>query len=404
MTTRSGTSCSYGSRIPGKSDTAGHGAQEGSPWCAGVTAGNWCYATTARIPVTRKRGRGAWGRQMVMATAAAGALSAGAAVPSEPSATGVLVAVADRQMGLDVYGAEPQKITSYWVDTSASPTAKPAEIAGLVIPTRGGFRRFIVRRKCTPIPDLQPHFQGMDTQNCDDTLVERPLASAAIRPTAPRRKDDVDPPCAFDKVVVTFASPAVISLEAHSGNSEACEPRGYHWSERAWVRRLDDPAMVSFSSLLGRAARDAYAEAGSAAFRSWRSWQEREDACSPPVPEEDTGWCIRRIKGRWTPVLKQQLGLAFCEMDAPIRGALPPRVVGFREPTRPWSVTRKLFPKATGVHVSPDGQWLVVTMPNRIVVASAKGDTVASLPSGAVVLVQWALNRHVAEWRKALTH
>jgi len=99
--------------------------------------------------------------------------------------------------------------------------------------------------------------------------------------------------------------------------------------------------------------------------------------------------------------LRQQLGSAFCVMHAPIRAALPPRIVAFREPTQPWSDISKLFPAAVDAHISPDGKWLVATMPDRIVVVSVNGDTVASLPSGAIVLLQWALNRHAAEWRKA---
>lgn len=314
---------------------------------------------------------------------------------------GVLVVVADRQFpaGLD-YSPEPQKLTSYWLEVTPSHPSNPVAIPGLVVPVGGSrFLRFTIQRRCQEMADVAKKHPTMDTHDCQESLVEWPIEALARPASAQPWRGDEDGPCRFNQLFVTFASPAVISLEEHRGASESCEPRGYSWSERGVVRRLGDLAEVSLTWFLGDLGSKAYATAAAGPFLG-----DNEQPCLAD-PGDDSAWYIRRERSTWIPILKQQRGSASCIIDAPIKVDLPPVVIGFADPLLRWPAVTKLFPDASEAYGSPHGSggFMVVSRPKNVIVSHWNGETVCSLPAGHIVSVQWAMGNAIDSWRATLT-
>ncbi len=322
-----------------------------------------------------------------------------ARVEAADPAVGVLVVVADQPLHGDVaYPPLPQTLTSYWLEATPAHPAEAVAVPGLVIPFGGRFLRFGIQRDCIEMADAAKTYPAMDTHDCRESLVEWPMEAKAPQPSAhPWRGEDS--PCRFNQLFVTFASPAVISLEEYRGQSESCEPRGYHWSERGVVRRVGDLAEVSLAWFLGDLGAKAYETAAKGPFLG-----DDERPCEA-APGNDSGWYIGRERSKWIPVLKQQGPTAVCIMEAPIKVDLPPVVIGFADPLLRWPAVKKLFPDATQAHASPQGSggYMVVSRRKNVVVSRWNGEVVCSLPAGHIVSVQWALGSAVDSWRKALT-
>jgi hypothetical protein len=309
---------------------------------------------------------------------------------------GVVVVIADRQLRTSpAYSAEPQKLTSYWLETRPTNPADAVAIPGLVLPVGRRFLRFGIERSCSKMVDLDKRHRMRD---CRESLVEWPMETWAQPASMPPWRGDEDGPCRFNRLFVTFASPAVISLQEYRGASESCEPRGYSWSERGVVRRVGDLAEVSLDWFLGDSGTKAYEAAAEGPFLG-----EHEQPCLAD-PGASSAWYIRRDRGRWVPVLKQQAGSAICIIEAPLRVDLPPVVIGFADPPLRWAAVKKLFPDATEAYGSPHGSggYMVVSRPKNVVVSRWNGEVVSSLPAGFVVSVQWASGSEVESWRTTL--
>jgi hypothetical protein len=323
-------------------------------------------------------------------------LLAAKAETADPS-VGVLVVIADQQLQtVPDYSPEPQKLTSYWLEAKPTNRAAAVAVPGLVLPVGRRFLRFGIERSCSEMGDLAKRHP--DTHDCRESLVEWPVETWAQPTSMPPWRGDEGGPCRFNRLFVTFASPAVISLQEYRGASESCEPRGYSWSERGLVRRVGDLAEVALDWFLGDSGTKAYEAAAEGPFPG-----EHEQPCLAD-PGAYSAWYIRRERDRWIPLLKQQAGSTICIMEAPLEVDLPPVVIGFADPPLRWAAVKKLFPDATEAYGSPHGSggYMVVSRRKNVVVSRWNGEVVSSLPAGFVVSVQWASGSEIESWRTIL--
>jgi|JI10StandDraft_1071094.scaffolds.fasta_scaffold293553_2 hypothetical protein len=320
------------------------------------------------------------------------------------STLGLLLSVSDAGDGFDRHA-------SYWIAVHPEQRARPVRLLGLIVPTGRTFRRFAISKECMVLSrdgrEAQPPKRAdRDTpaqdQECTESLIEWIPGSKA--PTY-MSEPSSDVPCSYRRLDITFASPAVISLKSHSGRSEECEPRGFHWYEYASVRRHLQPSPILLSDFLGQKGREAYERAAVEARRAWRrdfEIDDDSDSSCQASGEEDSGWYVSRRDGRWAAELKQQNGDGSCIMEAPIDAQLPPSLLGFREPAVPWELVRARYPDAEDAHVAPGGKhWLIVGR-NGLLLTTPDAFEIARLPTGAVIQVQWASGRNVAIWQTAL--
>lgn len=331
-------------------------------------------------------------------------VASGASGASGAPTIGLLLGVADRitsEAPLD----KPQRLTTYWIPVTQNGAQPAVAMSGLIVPHENGFMRIEVRHACERTDE------GED--DCHDsvatsllTTVPRIDANASSDYEPP--PDGEDPtPCSYAARFVTFASPSLLSVRVYRGQSERCEPRGWHWIHQAGVVRLQHGtyATLPFSGLVGPSGKRAYARAAAKAFAEWKvEFPGESYGTCVPDPKNDWHWYIARKELRWVPMLQQQPGSGFCDMEASIHVTLPPAALGFREPIVPIETIKARVPKAQQAHISPDGSlWLVVAAGDVILMRASGGPPLLTMRPGEVVMVQWALPPHVSRWHQRFT-
>jgi hypothetical protein len=261
------------------------------------------------------------------------------------------------------------KYQTLWVAPDATgKLAVLATIPELIVPRRDGFWHAGVKQVCEFRTDpLGENGNERITQ----VVWSAPIAKAGVvpitQPCTNHAPGDYAPPygrseadknkisqCGFELRDIEFASPVVLSIRKHTGQSEDCEARGGRYNVDYSVIRYQPNEEVSVRQMLGREALKAYLKA----LPSHGQGDDGEDCGA--TTGADTGWRIGRNAGRWGVYAHQDLGYFGCAADALVRFRLPSSLTGDTS-TPPDS--KQLSAKFKGyedAYSSPTGDMLMV--------------------------------------------
>jgi hypothetical protein len=206
--------------------------------------------------------------------------------------------------------------------------------------------------------------------------------------------------CGYEHLTITFVSPDFVAVSRVAGQSEDCEPRGYHSHASATVRRLD-----AIGTPLG------YASVAGAGARPRMLRQTGPDPGCPDLDFSDLSgelseWFIQRRAGQWRARTFFQPGLADCIYTNEIQQPLPLAVTGHDTLVMPWTSIVAAVPKAIDAFSSPAADMLIVVAPSELQVFEVRGQSLGqklvTVPAGQVVMIQWALGGNVARWTAAV--
>ncbi len=341
--------------------------------------------------------------------ACASVLAAGflSVAPPAGGRSGLLLGVEVLQGSQSDWTPAPQWLQTYWITRDASEARVERILPGLIVPQAHGFKRLMVKRTCTIVREVPEH----PFQRCEDTYAAADLS--APPPPLPADRYEDDGPCSYGLTRIDFASPLAVALRTYGGNNEACEPRGFHWTEHAWIQALDGHHL-SVSDVAGAAGRVAYAAAvRKAAVEESKVW---EHEC-PSDPTADDQWTVARRDGQWRGRVFQA-DTPPCDISREIALRLPATLTGPDRLAVAWRSIKKAVPDAADAVSSPDGTWTLLVTGSQLLVMTGtdltRRKTVSALAkppdagdevngSVRIVMAQWAVgDRNVARWSAAL--
>jgi hypothetical protein len=207
--------------------------------------------------------------------------------------------------------------------------------------------------------------------------------------------------CGYEHLAITFVSPDFVAVSRVKGQSEECEPRGYHSYASATVRRLDSiDTPIGYASVAGAWARPSV-------LRQAEPDSGCHDLDFSDLSGELSDWLIERRAGRWQARTFFQPGLADCMYTNEIQQLLPLAATGHDTLVMPWTSIVAAVPQATDAFSSPAADMLVVVAPGELQIFEVRrrslGQKLVTVPAGQVVMIQWALGRNVARWTTALS-
>jgi hypothetical protein len=263
------------------------------------------------------------------------------------------------------------------------------------------------------VPQVFPPYP-QTTVACPAALVADFKAGKNLRAShdaAGSSDDSFLQPCLFSTIAISALTSNFISVRNHSANSEECEARGFRWTDGAYTQRLEDPAPVTYSDLLGQKGWDEYnrvlIESGknlaNAGFNCELSEEELKAKEPQPQTPHDIGWYLDREKGKWTAVASYQPGNAACQYGGTLSLPLPKNVTIENAMLRPeWASLERQIKGLRDAFTSPAGDLLVAVRESQVEIYALKerkiGKRLLSLPADRVVMVQWAGGKYVDAW------
>ena len=289
---------------------------------------------------------------------------------------------------------EPQVLQTYWIVGGSSGVELKAVLPGLLVPQERGFLQAAIRRNCGRDPEY-------DYSYCRDEYWTG--AAQEQRPSAPATESFGDEgPCAYETLRIQFLSAKAVGLWHYSGNSEACEPRGYHWLEESWLQPVAGGERITISEAIGKNAAQAYA---AAAHHAEVELAKDLDATCEADSSAEEQRTVRRRNGAWRPQLAQQNGLDWCYLSAEVEVDLPSSFTGPDRLAVPWQELTASIPGLTDAVSTPDGAWTIALTNSELVFVPGNLSgrrTISTVPSLRVLMAQWAVGKHVAPWNEAI--
>jgi hypothetical protein len=223
-------------------------------------------------------------------------------------------------------GYEPERFQTRLLALSPSGNHTIREYPALVVPLDSGFVHVAIERTCGE-PDSE------DWVDCDESVRVAPVSSPFTFKSGGIQAEYPDHMCGYGNLSVLFVSPRFVATYSRYGATEACNPRGWNWSEAWDVHRIRetgvDPAAVRFAEVFGEQGASAYAAAARAALNHDAAAEApypQGEGCFA-IPEKDTGWTIRRVRSTWIARLIQQ-DTPFCQPEADLAVPVDRRVIG----------------------------------------------------------------------------
>jgi hypothetical protein len=310
-------------------------------------------------------------------------------------------------------GGEREKAPAFrtvWIAHDAARARRLTTIPALVVPRRDGFWRLGLTNVCEGSEDAKNQSDRdivwVVPIGATPVLTQRSPCGPVVKPPAPMapwemREKGFVTHCGYEHLAITFVSPDFVAVSRVAGQSEECEPRGYRSYASATVRRLDSlDTPIEYASVAGAWARP-----------SVRRQAEPDPGCRDldfsDLPGELSDWLIERRAGRWRALTFFQPGLADCMYTNEIQQPLPLAATGHDTLVMPWTSIVAAVPQATDAFSSPAADMLVVVAQGELQVFEVRrrslGRKLVTVPSGQVVMIQWALGRNVARWTTALS-
>jgi len=169
--------------------------------------------------------------------------------------------------------AEPKYQTLWAAVDSNGKFGGLTTIPDLIVPRRRGFWHVGVKQTC----EFEPNEAG-GNETTDQVVwtaaIGKPGAVDLEQPCSSHKPNEYAPSygrtesdrtktsqCGYSLTDIEFLSAELISWKRYTSQSEACEPRGGHYSETYSVRRFESTEPLRFGELFGPQAASAYARA-----------------------------------------------------------------------------------------------------------------------------------------------
>jgi hypothetical protein len=356
---------------------------------------------------------------------------AGLADPVFAQKSALLVAIGSRQNESTTEFVE-QRFRTFLIETDGERASLVATLPDIIVPHGNGFWRAGVITSCSvsTAPEVAPgkeqEVPAEDDSFWDEAFFFSPVDKNSpipplgrVEPCDHRSRGEVrdaasriglympSAPCTFHTESIAFVSSQLVAVNYYYGQSEACEPRGFHWNSESKVLRFGGTDSISFKELTGDAGWEAY---NTAVRKASADLQKEGFNCDIFSEEdevlEDTHWTLRRKEGRWAAVLAWHNDSAACEYFADIDLKLPKSLTDYDTLQLPWSSLAKQAKNLQDVFTSPSGNLLLARTNEGTAVYSLReghaGPKLLDLPTGKIVMVQWALGKYADSWAKEL--
>jgi hypothetical protein len=325
-----------------------------------------------------------------------------------------------------------------------------AKLGDIIVPRKDGFWRLGVQPVCEFFPPDPDHDQGQTSTEaiayavplaqaptlakastpCDEKTTAR-VFSPSFDPDADEAPDAGPTQCGYSTVWFEGVLPDLVSLESHEGSAEACEPRGFHWTDRAWVQSpertfdsFDPRDMVTLDSIFGPAANTTWLKVIRADFRQQGGVKETScgDLDFSSLASDITGWFFEHAGGVWDVLAFDQPGDGGCQLGGDLNLEMPRRLTG--EPPLPKALSANLLAPdkkhVMDAWVSPEDRLLLrqsralTQRGSERVIGdieatgvfaldrTAVGRQLLALPDHDIIMVQWATGRFVDQWVETL--
>jgi hypothetical protein len=218
--------------------------------------------------------------------------------------------------------------------------------------------------------------------------------------------------CSWSDIQLKFVSPEHMAVGETTGQTEECEPRGGRWYQSYYTSRFHGDSSVALGALAGPWSDSL----GRSALTLSAREVSREELCGNVLAHFQPGdlidvgdaWYPSRDRGRWVPVLFEQVGTADCQLHAPLDANLPDAFTSHDALRPPWTVVARRVPGLRDAFASPNGDLVIAQARDSLFVYLADrrelGRRIAAIPFGEreIVMIQWATGRHVARWNKEI--
>ncbi len=355
---------------------------------------------------------------------------AGLANPVFAQKSALLVAIGSRQNESTTEFVE-RRFRTFLIETDGQRARLVATLPDIVVPHGNGFWRAGVITSCSvsTAPEATPgkgqEESAEDNSSWDEAFYFSPVDENSkipplgqVEPCDHRSRGEVrdaasrislympGAPCSFHTESIAFVSSQLVAINYYDGQSEACEPRGFHWNSESKVLRFGVTDAISFKEFTGDTGWEAY----NAAVRKASVDLQKEGFNCDIFSEEDevledTHWTLHRKEGRWAAVLAWHDSAA-CEYFADINLMLPKSLTDYDTLQLPWSSLANQIKDLQDAFTSPTGNLLLARTNEGTAVYSLgegrAGQKLLDLPAGQIVMVQWALGKYADVWAKEL--
>lgn len=209
--------------------------------------------------------------------------------------------------------------------------------------------------------------------------------------------------CSRNTRRITFASPAVLSVEVRAASTEFCNPAKYSTSGWNVVTRLGSSERIMLRPLLD-----------SATLAPLEAPFSDEEGCGyqaeDPGAQVDSAWSIRRYQGAWVASLWVD-GPIVCRGGQDFEGGpvLPSSFTGTSPLPMSWSDLLQQLPNVLDAAVSPSGRFVLAHRADSIMIVRMNdgrvGEPALRLQVGyyeELSMIRWATARETREWTATL--
>ena len=346
------------------------------------------------------------------------ALYGAATTPAAAQTSGVLIGI--RLSGINESDTTHRYETLWIVNSRQSPFR--ATLPDLIVPRATGFWRAGVAATCVrPEADaridqlwLVPAAQRPTLGGACPTVTASDIPGYGIALDSANHAalDTVTVVCQIERVEIHFVNGDYVGTFDTSSQTEECEPRGGRYGYGPTIRRWESDSGLTLQQVMGHEVDSAFASAARRAVRSapaeecelFTKGPERQASSAQMIEE----WYVERWRGRWRPSVFRHIYGSDCSFDGPATLSLPRSFTGHDALRPAWSVVVRALPKAGDAVSSPAGDLVIAFTSDSLFAFESNGTKlgacVLAMPfeRQRVVMVQWAIGRHVARWSEAL--
>ncbi|MGQ0713985.1 MAG: hypothetical protein ACT4PJ_09660 [Gemmatimonadaceae bacterium] len=233
----------------------------------------------------------------------------------------------------------------------------------------------------------------------DDSAARDSLAKELVR-------------CSWSDIHIKFVSPEYLAVGERSGQTEECEPRGGRWYQSFYVSLFNGDSSLALAQFAGTRVdsigRQALASAAKDLAKDEVCTSLAQGFDSRELLEVGAAWYPTRARGRWMPVLMEELGTGECQLLPIIDVALTEALTGHDSPRPSWQAISKQVRGLEDVLTSPVGDVVILRTSDSLYVHLGAGEKlgrrVGAMPFGdhEIVMIQWTTGRNVARWTKEI--
>ena len=332
--------------------------------------------------------------------------------------SGLLLGI--RRSNVDENSTASRYETLWIVNSRQSPLR--VTLPDLIVPRTTGFWRAGVAATCVrPETDaridrlwLVPAGQRPTLGNGCPTVAASDIPGYGIALDSADRVplDTVTVVCQIEQVEIHFVTGDYVGTFDTSSQTEECEPRGGRYGYGPSIRRWETDSVLPLTQAIGHDVDSAFARAARLAVKSaprdecelFTDGPERRASSAEMIDQ----WYVERWRGRWRPAVFRHIYGSDCSFDAPTTLTLPRSFTGYDALRPAWGVVARAIPNAVDAVSSPAGDLVIAFTSDSLFAFESNGTKLGArllampFERQRVVMVQWAIGRHVARWSEAL--